>query len=452
MNVNLTLFVLAWLLTAAQGNESWLAGVGKAIITPSEPMWMAGYASRKTPADGKETDLWAKALVLDDQRGNRGVVITLDLVGIDRAFAQQVCERLKETHELERHQIAICTSHTHSGPVVGRNLVSLHYLVLDPSQQALIEAYATRLIDQIEAVVSRALESLEPSRVQWGSGRSTFAVNRRENKPYDSVPEWRAKGELKGPVDHDVPVLSVRRETGELRAVLFGYASHATTVALTQWSGDYPGYAQIELEKAHPGCTALFWAGCAGDQNPLPRRTVELAEAYGAELARAVNAVLTAPMDSLKPELSLSYQEIDLALQQLPDAKALGRAAQSTNRFEVARAKLLQKQLAQKGAIDGSYPYPIGLWQLGGAIDFVHLGGEVVVDYAVRIKRELRGEQTWVAACANDVMAYIPSLRVLREGGYEGGGSNVYYGLPGLWDEAIEETICAAVTRLAEER
>ena len=428
--------------------DSWLAGAGRVNITPEEPLWMAGYAARSAPADGKTTDLWAKTLVLDDQEGNRGVVITLDLVGIDRNLSRRVCKRLEQSFGIERHQITICTSHTHSGPVVGRNLGPLHYLVLDVSQQERIDAYADRLISKIESAVDHAIQSMEPSRMQWGNGHATFAVNRRENKPYPSVPKWRDKGELKGPVDHDVPVLSVRSKEGDLRAVLFGYACHATTVSFNQWSGDYPGYAQMELEKKHPGCVALFWAGCGADQNPLPRRTVELAQQYGVQLAAAVDAVLSAPMQRLKPSLSVKYQEVDVALQQLPDADAIDHSIRSTNRYEAARAKALKEQLAEKGSLDDRYPYPVGVWVLGGEVDFIHLGGEVVVDYAIRLKMELRGNQTWVAGYANDVMAYIPSRRVLREGGYEGGGSNVYYGLPGLWDETAEATIINAVRAL----
>lgn len=441
------IFVLS--LSVAHAEEIWQAGAGRANITPDKFMWMAGYGGRTTPADGKATDLWAKALVLDDGDGQRGVVVTLDLVGIDRETTQIVCARLKEKFGLERNQIAICTSHTHSGPAVGKNLGPLHYWNVDDEQKKLIDEYAKRLIDHVENAVSQAIEKLEPSRVQWGSGQARFAVNRRENKPEDGVPALRVKGELKGPVDHDVPVLSVRTEAGELRALLFGYACHSTTVGFNQWSGDYPGYAQIELEKAHPDSVALFWAGCGADQNPLPRSTVALAEQYGAELAQAVEDVIASPMPLLKPSLSLNYREVDVALQQLPDADALAKSSKSTNRFEVAHAKLLQRQLEEKGAIDGVYPYPIGAWKLGGEIDFIHLGGEVVVDYALRLKRELHGEKTWVAAYANDVMAYIPSLRVLKEGGYEGGGSNMYYGLPGLWAETSEETIVKATREIA---
>ena len=113
------------------------------------------------------------------------------------------------------------------------------------------------------------------------------------------MPEQRDAGRLVGPVDHDVPVLAVRDQNGKLTAVTFGYACHSTVLSSYQWSGDYPGFAQIALEEKHPDCLALFWAGCGADQNPLPRRTVEKAKEYGARLAAAVEDVLTAPMTNV---------------------------------------------------------------------------------------------------------------------------------------------------------
>ena len=264
--------VIVLLLTAGGASAAdWKAGVAKTKITPSEFMLMAGYGSRTEPANGKLTDLWAKALVLEDERGSCGVVVTLDLVGIDRTLSAKICETLKTKHGLARKQISICTSHTHTGPAVGMNLAPLHYLVATPKQQKQIEAYSLTVHDKVVSVVGSAIDNIQPAKLSWGNGRSTFAVNRRENKPYGKVAQWRTEGALKGPVDHDVPVLAVRDNDGQLKSLLFGYACHSTTLAVRQWSGDYPGYAQIELEKRHPDCVAMFWAGCGADQNPLPR-------------------------------------------------------------------------------------------------------------------------------------------------------------------------------------
>lgn len=443
----------------SEEKTGWKAGAASVVITPDEPTWMAGYGGRKAPAEGKLTELWAKALALEDAAGNRGLVLSLDLVGIDREMSQRICDRIGEKHGLTREQIAIATSHTHSGPVVGRrNLGPLHWWRLDAEQQKKVDAYAEILVEKVVTVADEAITRLSPAEIQQGSGETTFAVNRRENKPYDQVPEWRARGELKGPVDHDVPVLSVRDpETRVLRAVLFGYACHATVLGGQEWCGDYPGYAQMEIEKAQPGCVALFWAGCGADQNPLPRKEVALAESYGQRLAAAVKETLDAPMPPLVPALATRFREIDAPLAEVPSVETLEKvASEDPTGYEGARARFLLHERTKNGGadagLDGSFPYPVGVWTLGGemeGVDIVWLGGEVVVDYAIRLKRERLGRRTWVAGYANDVMAYIPSLRVLQEGGYEGGGSNVYYGLPALWEETIEETIIDAVHEIA---
>lgn len=435
----------------AKADEPWQAGAARVVVTPDKYMWMAGYGGRKSPADGKLTELWAKALVLDDSDGNRGVVICLDLVGIGRDLSREICSQLEKVHSLKRHQIVICTSHTHSGPVVGKNLAPLHYWGVDAAQRKLIDDYALALVGKVVDVVGRAIQDIEPARLQWGSGHESFAVNRRNN-PSGEVAERRTQGTLVGPVDHDVPVLSVRDKKGTLKTVLFGYACHATTIGLQQWCGDYPGYAQIKVEERHPGCVAMFWAGCGADQNPLPRRSIDLAKQYGSELADAVEEVLSAALPELPAKLSLNYREVDAPLSELPTREQLlsdTPVEQQIGSYQERWAKHLLKKIESEGALKGHYLYPVSVWTIGNEIDFVTLGGEVVVDYAIRLKRERFGHRTWVAGYSNDVMAYIPSLRVLREGGYEGGASNVYYGLPALWSEQIEETIIQAVHDLA---
>jgi hypothetical protein len=191
--------------------------------------------------------------------------------------------------------------------------------------------------------------------------------------------------------------------------------------------------------------TALFWAGCGADQNPLPRQTVALAEAYGRQLAQGVKAVLDAPMTPIHGKLAVTYTEIALPFADLPSREQLVKDSMNENRYVAARAKHLLQEIEKQGSLRGTYPYPVQAWQFGPDLTFVALGGEVVVDYSLRLKKELGRATMWVAGYANDVMAYIPSLRVLKEGGYEGGGAMVYYGLPTVWGPKVEELIVAAV-------
>ncbi|MCA9262607.1 MAG: neutral/alkaline non-lysosomal ceramidase N-terminal domain-containing protein [Planctomycetales bacterium] len=428
---------------------TWKAVCGRTCITPAAPVPLSGYAGRAQAPQEKLTDLWAKALLLEAADGTRVVLVTLDLIGLDRATAEAIRSRLRETQDWNDQSLVLATSHTHTGPAVGRNLAPMLYDVLEAPQQEAIDRYSEQLVNQVTELVQRvAAQPPRPVRLQWGHGSATFAVNRRNNRESD-VPDLRSANQLAGPVDHDVPVLAVRDSNDQLMAVVFGYACHATVLSSRQLSGDYPAFAQLELEARYPDCVAMFVAGCGGDQNPLPRRSTALAQHYGKRLATAVDSVLmTTTMTSVSPTVTTAARELPLPFDQLPTEDTLRHDAESQDRYRAARAKQLLKQLT-KGPMSPTYPYPITLWRLGNELDLIFLGGEVVVDYALEIKRELGAYSTWVAAYCNDVMAYIPSRRVLQEGGYEGGGAMVYYGLPTLWAPEVESMIIDSVQQLA---
>lgn len=444
---------MAWFALLVSGSaiaaDGWEAGVAQVVITPPRPMPMAGYASRGAKhAEGTLTDLYAKALVLRDPTGRRAVLVTLDLVGLERQLSTDICAALMAEFGFARSEIVLACSHTHTGPVVAKNLRPMHYLLFDEADRELVDAYARFLQLQIHAVVTGALASLAPAELSWGEGTATFAVNRRNN-PAADVPALRAAGELQGPFDHSVPVLAVR-SAGALRGVVFGYACHCTVLDSFEWSGDYAGFAQVDIEASHPGCIAMFWAGCGGDQNPLPRRTVELAREYGSALAAGVTSALQGELQSVSGGLTTTYGEIPLAFGELPTREGLVADSGSTNMYLAARAQSLLAQLDAGEPLPTTYPYPVTQWRLGDGVQWWFLGGEVVVDYALRIKAEFAptdGRTTWVAAYSQDVMAYIPSRRVLLEGGYEGASAMVYYGRPTVWSEQVEEQILAEVHR-----
>lgn len=443
--------VAALLVPCPAWADGWKAGTATVKITPERPMWMAGYASRKQPATGLLNDLWAKTLVLEDADGKRVAVITLDLVGIGPDLVEPITAELESKYGLPRANVAVCCSHTHSGPVVGINLRSAHRDLLDDEQLQLVKDYALQLQATLVELVGQAIEALEPSDLAYGQGTATFATNRRNNREPD-VPKLRADGKLVGPFDHDVPVLRVTDSAGKLTAVLFGYACHATVLSGYDWSSDYPGFAQSELEKARPGCTALFFAGCGADQNPLPRRKVELAREYGRRLAAAVDKVLDEKLEPIAPKLSAGWTVIPLDFAHVPSREEVEEDAESTNRYVAARARLYLEWLDAGKSIPSSYPYPVQVWRLGNDLTLITLGGEVVVDYALRLKGQYGRETTWVAGYTNDVMAYIPSRRVLGEGGYEGGGAMVYYALPSPWTPEVEAKIVDAVRDVMPEK
>jgi hypothetical protein len=319
---------------------------------------------------------------------------------------------------------------------------------LDDDQASRIENYAEQLADKLVELVGEAIQSLAPARLSWNTGKAAFAVNRRNN-PEGKVPQLRQDGALVGPVDHDVPVLAIHDLDGALRAVVAGYACHATVLSGYQISADWPGAAQSEVERRHPDAIALFWAGCGADQNPLPRRSVALMREYGRHLADAIDEALANPMAPIAASLQSAYEEIELPFAALPSRSEL-ELTSTAERPQGPWAKYLLTIWDRDGKLPATYPYPIQAWRLGSEVTWLFLGGEVVVDYALRLKSELDGKRTWVASYTNDVMGYIPSRRVLAEGGYEGGLARYPYGLPAVWDADVERQIVDAVHRLAK--
>ncbi len=422
----------------------WQVGVAKASITPQQPMWMSGYGSRNRPAEGKLTELWAKGLAVQDGVGQRGVLVTLDLVGIDLGTASRITDAAAQKYDLPRESLVLSTTHTHSGPVIGDNLAAMYFL--DQGGWGLVHQYTDYLVETVVQVIGEALVDLQPAELSWTVGHATFGVNRRNNAE-PAVPELRAEQRLAGPVDHDVPILVVRAPDQSIRTILCGYACHATVLSGYQWCGDWPGYAQMHLEERYPGAVAMMWVGCGADINPLPRRDVELAIQYGQQIDAAVAEALERPQHPISGRFQTRFQTVAVPFDQIPDREQLQLQTESENRFEASRGRILLERLGRDGVLADSYPYPVQTWQLGTGPTFCFLGGEVVVDYALRLKWELDASKTWVAGYCNDVMAYIPSLRVLREGGYEGGGAMLYYGLPSPWAESVEETIIATVRK-----
>lgn len=423
--------------------QGWKAGTAKVVITPNEPQWQAGYASRTHAADGKLHDLWAKALALEDEAGKRAILVTTDMLGFPKAMSDRIRERLTSQFGLSKAQIILNSSHTHSGPVLGSALQDIY--PLDAIEQEKIDRYSRWLEAQIVSLVGRSLKRLEPVTLFSQNGVTRFQVNRRTNKEGGLLEQT----ELKGPNDYAVPVIRIVDARGKLKTIVFGYACHPTVLDLYQWSGDYAGFAQLELERAHPGVMALFFQGAAGDQNPLPRRTVPLARQYGRELAAAVERVLDEPMRNLTAQLRTAYSEIELPLSAPPTEAELTKTIQENEGYVKRWATRMLAETKQGKPFLRSYPYPLQIWKLGSQ-SILSFGGELVIQYALDCKRRF-GQDIFVMGYSNDVMGYIPSATILQEGGYEGASSQMVYGLPSIWAPEIPNLIDQEITRLAEQ-
>jgi len=418
------------------------AGLGRRIITPQKPIYMSGYAGRDHPSEGVLHDLWAKALAIEDRKGNRVVIVSTDLIGLPRSLSDIVAARVEKEYGIDRAHFVLNSSHTHTGPLVRHNLEIL--FELGPEDSQIVTDYAAQLTEKLVAVVGAALKDLSPADLWFGNGRATFAINRRQMTPKGVIIGENPAG----PTDPDVPVLEVTTPGGKLRAVLFGYACHNTTLTgqFYQLSGDYAGFAQIAVEKAHPEATAMFVILCGADQNPHPRSKLELAEQHGAALAAEVDRVLGEKLGRVRGSIGAAFEIVELNFRpQSPEGFEARLKEANVYRVRHARAML---RLYEQGSPIRRYSYPVEAITFGKDLTFVALGGEVVVDYDLRMKREFGSKGMVIAGYSNDVMSYIPSARVLKEGGYEADDSMIYYGLPGPYDDDVEDRIMTTVRQV----
>lgn len=417
-------------------------GVASVDITPAMPIRLTGYAARaETEADSVLQRLSAKALVFGNDEQRPTVLITVDLVGITWRITDRVVKFLSDKYGIPPAQIAICASHTHGGPEIGSLINILQYhgnhfsdSLLSLSQLIHISQYTEQLTQKLKDVSVAALKNRKPAYVSWGQGQALFAGNRR------------TKG---GPVDHSLPILKIANPDGSLRAVFVNYACHGTTLGgdVNKIHGDWIAEAERVIEARHPGTVALVALGCAGDANPYPRGTLEDMQSHGKEIADNVDKLLSAQLQPIATPPVGRMKWIKLPLSKIPSVPDLiNLSKENTVKGYQARLTLEQTERGQK--IPSTVDYPVQVWNFDNKMVMVNLGGEVVVDYSIFLKRKYGAEHLWINAYSNHVPCYIPSRRILKEGGYEGEFNMYWYNKPSRFATAVEDMIENAVDDL----
>ncbi len=431
------------LLASALFAADWKAGAAKTDITPQGPIWMAGYAARTKPSEGVLLPLHVKALAVEDNRKGRAVILTSDIIGFPKSVAEEIAVGALKQYGLERSQLILNSSHTHSGPVVWPNLRGMY--PMNPEQRAKVESFTRDLVAKSIATIGEAIGKLKPAQLHYALGEAKFASFRRLPAPDGTI---KLAPNPAGPTDHAVPTLEVRDDKGNLDAVLFSYSCHNTTMTgeFLNLHGDYAGFAQSEIEKKHPNTVALFATACAGDQNPNPRSALEHTQNHGKALAAAVEKVIDTPKGkAIKGRVRTGFHLTNLSFQ--PFGKNdFEEELKSPNKYAVGRAQSMLKMIEER-RIPSSLSYPVQVVKIG-PMGIVALGGEVVVQYCLRLRKELNDPNLMVLGYSNDVMCYIPDAKEIAEGGYEGKDSFIYYEQPAPLAAKSEEELVTAVKEL----
>ena len=438
---------VAFLVTTSlrADDVDWQAGFARRNITPEQPVFLAGYASRNRPFDEVESELFVKALALEGSDGAQSVLITSDLIGYRRGAAEQVCERLREAIGMERKDIVLNSSHIHTGP-------SLLLDVEDRPDSMTLEqaelqiAWTQRLIDLTVEAALEALDQLSPARLTYGIGLAPFVMNRREWTPQGI----RLGFNPGGYADRSVPVIRIEDLEGNLRGVLFGAATHNTTLTGQHYfiCGDYAGSAQTHIEREHPGVQAMFILGCAGSSNPHPRGTLDISREHGTTLGMEVCHLLESELTPIGGPLHTRFETVRLPLQPPPTREEIDRDLTARGGWKPGVARAMLKILESGGSLPTTFDYPLSVWQFGQDLTFVGLSGEVVGEFVPLIHRAVGPGRLWTAAYCHDVFGYLPTAQILEDGGYETRGA--YYRGPGLFSAESEPVLVDHVRRMAE--
>lgn len=427
-----------------------LVPVGTAVVdvTPSYPIRLMGYGSRTTESAGVASPLKVRALAIGDDAKSAeddgpAVLITVDNCHVGAFLTDEVARRLKTGARIRRERLVTCATHTHCAPALASGIDFIFGKPIAADQKGRIDRYTRELTDAMEKVALQALAARAPGRLSWGEGTVAFAANRRVLKKG----KWVGFGvNPNGPVDHTLPVLRVTDPAGKVRAVLVNYACHCTTLGgeFNKVCAEWAGYACDEIERQHPGATALVVIGCGADANPEPRRDLDDAKNHASALARETERLVSSSLTPLPGHIKTRFRQIELPLGPLPDRQALQRRSKLDG-AEGFFARTLLERLDRGETLPRTVPYPVQTWCFGDQLAMIFLGGEVVVDYALRLKWETDASRVWITAYSNDVPCYIASRRVLDEGGYEADLSMVFYGRPARFAPETEDLIVRTV-------
>jgi putative membrane-bound dehydrogenase-like protein len=419
-------------LQASDRATTYSVGVARMDITPDYPVRLSGFGSRRTESEGVTQPIWAKSLAISVDADDEPVVlITVDNLGIPASICDEVATRLAAKTGLKRSRLAITASHTHTAPMLRGVAATLYGSPIPDDQQRRIDRYTSELTDKLEQLALAAINDRRSARLTWGIGTVGFALNRRTKD---------------GPVDHDLPLLVVKGMDGQVRAIYVSYACHCVTLSNNKISGDWAGYAQELIQREFPSAMALVSIGCGADQNPatVTSDKTDVASQQGAMIAAEVKRLLggflapvTGAITDIRSELTLEFAE--------PATRAQWEEKARQNSAAGYHARVQLERLTGNGPLPTTLDYPVASWAFGDSLAMVFLPGEVVVDYSRRLKKELDGRRLWINAYANDAPCYIPSERILAEGGYEGGDAMVYYDRPGPLKAGVESRIVAAV-------
>lgn len=419
-----------------------LAGAAAREITPDRPQWLDGYGSRTHPSEGVYQPIFARALALR-LGAARALLVCAEVLAFDRNRVPTLKERLAAATGTPPEAVVVAATHTHCAPRVCDLVMPGE---TDPDYIAAFEAAC------LEAG-ARAAASLRPATASTSRAQDRLGVNRRLRTDRGVA----MRPNPNGPRDADIDTLWLEEpETGRTVASLTVAACHPTCRGGYLVGGDYPGFLCGELERATGG-TALFALGCAGDVRPhftspdggFRMAELDEVERAGREMAATVLAERAARRALPAARLVVRRQVVEMPLAEpLPESEL--RRIADTDPSPLRRRWASELMGAGRATLPRSVPFEFQMLRLAPALEIFFLPGEVVAEYGRWVKsvRENGERRAIVAAYCNGAVGYVPTAKMLSEGGYEATGSHPFYRLPAPYAPDLEARFQRAVLDL----
>jgi neutral ceramidase len=393
-------------------------GVAQGDITPFEPVWLVGFGSRERRSEDVYLPLKAGALSLAGG-SDEALVVTADLIGYDLSFAAAAKMKIAAATGLLPRQIILTATHTHGGPFF------YPWAMPGEMEPACAELIHERLVE----IAISARHAAADGSVRCGRSTSAFGINRRNEAD---------------PIDPDVDTLWFADATGDI-ACLTVYGCHAVCFSDHRLGPDYPGFLCAELER-ETGATALFAAGCGGDVNPriiMERgRNIDDEVVWGStrelveQVVQARSTATAVDCDNLR--VSTDFHNLPYA--GLPTRTSLERIRKGSNPLYVRWAEAMLA-LLDHGELPQSCPQEIQILELNPEFRLLFLGGEILSQIGLRLKRELQPATTVTCGYSNGLIGYVPNESTYDKGGYEVDGSHYYFLRPAPFTRDVEDLV-----------
>ena len=427
------------------------AGFFEADVTPPIGSHLVGFPSRSGGSQGVDDPLYLRIVALEDDAGERVVLVTADLLKWPRDMSWRTKMWAEEELGLPSPALILNLSHTHSAAALFLQRCYPHWPV--------DREYLCSLEQTIREGIAAALEDLQPARIEHGMHEAHFGINRRKRNPETGVMGLGKNEE--GYYDPEMPVFAFYRGD-DLAAVLYSYACHPTSKNKLLVSADWPGQvAQGLTEELGEEVMTPFAQGAGASimTRISERDGEEEYVAYWREVAgRIAEFVRSEAMAPMELDLATDEREFELPYDasRIPSrAELLNMASpydteipdglRPANRSIVRLWARDRLEEMRTGTIPESFRMHLTRWRLNEGLQVLAMSGEVTAEVGRAVKDMFPERETAFLGYCTYTDAYIPTAEMLPEGGHEALGSVFFHERPAPFASEIDEIIAREI-------